>query len=268
MKKIDNVLAVSIVLLILIYCTSAYEFIQASRLDKSVNYTAYSFWNNVREEGFSSYMIYFIPLIIVTGSFYRFFQKIKSGHYTNCFTRMEYSKFMKKEIFKCYLKSMLIVPLCSMLVFIFAAIFYDLNIPADAISTIRENVYLLNITDNLFLGVIIYTLATSLFGILAINIAMILARYINKFYLLIISLIVTYELLNRVINFTLVPFILNIFSKVKMDFGLNIFSFYTTRTFVINPLNNVIMYIGLIAVSFVLMHCLYADKEKMVLENE
>ncbi|MEG0073858.1 MAG: hypothetical protein RR922_05035 [Clostridia bacterium] len=267
MKKLDLTLVSMFILTLTVALISTYLFLKNTCTSLPYNYSCFSFWENVRCGNIGGSFMLTMPTIIVIGCCHRFFQKIKTGYFKNSLNRVDYTKYIRKEILKTYLKSFLIVPLVSLIIFLLGLLFYGTNIPLTNGVQMQEYISFFDYSNNLFLFVIGYSFLTCLFSFLSINIGLILGRFINKFYLLILAVYVTFTAINFILVFNVFGKIAEFFIKDNLKNQLNLYALYNPSLSIQSLPLNIIMYLLLLLISTIIVYVLYKNKEKLVLEN-
>ncbi|MDD2203616.1 MAG: hypothetical protein PHD78_04510 [Bacilli bacterium] len=188
----------------------------------------YSFWTYINSFSIYAYVIYLAPFVIAFVGVNAFHKMLHSGFLFNLLQRTYYKTVFIREIAKCWLTA-LILPIMSVIIFIFGAILYKNSaiIPLDSnngtlILTVKE--YMTIINPDLF--IFLHFILLVLFGIIVINIAIIFTRYIKNIYL--VSLIsFLFLIFYEVVSNTLIgPFLANLVGIKRLANGLSIYNLF------------------------------------------
>lgn len=263
-KFIDRSLIISFIILSIIYSINIIQYIlYTTKADTDFN--TYSFWQYVREVDMGQIVVMISIFIVAIGSVYEFYTKLHSGYIRNELLRQDYKEYTLKNILKCYLKSLFILPLTSLLIFVlgyllFEHIVYNTNSPSYYVGF--KN--LVEIQPSLF--VLLSVILNFLFSIFIINLVLIVSRKTNKFY---ITMIVSFIIIN-VYNFILNALIFEkIYSATNIKFflGMNIYTGYVQSGFG-ELLPAFCIAIFNIFITSIIMYILYRNKEDVVLNCE
>lgn len=133
-------------------------------------------------------LLYIYPLVIIIIASYMITKLLQSGVVKNVFTRIEYRKYIKKEIIQTYIPA-LIIPISLIIFIIICFIFSD----SALLSQNQSDLY--SVTDDMYnfkwVYFIIYITNIILFGIFICNLTLIVAR---KGFNYIINVVLTFFL--------------------------------------------------------------------------
>jgi len=225
----------------------------------------FAFWKNIMTNEFAIYIILISPVLITIAAVSDFFNEYHTGFFQNVLIKKKYSTYIKENIYKSWLKGGLIIPFISIIIIMISYILYP-------ISTIMKSDYsILYFCDAFikspYLGFIFSTINMFLFGVLAINIGIILTKYVKHFVLMIIA--------------TFLSFVgISIFSEVVLGgiFAYNLndknimnsFSIYNSWKLddVQNLWLNSVVLIFYILLTLYLIFKIFKNKEKIILNYE
>ncbi len=222
--------------------------------------SSYSMWFYTINSGIGSVISFLSQIIIPFVCVYPFFQIIKTGFIQNVITKVPYQKFLKKQINNSYLRAILLFPLYSLVVFIVSSIFFSPEINSTSLHIHYFPSHIINPPFHVFISII----SMILYSLAITNIALILSRYLKKFYLvLIVTLMVVF--LIAFIEGNLLSNILSLFNK-ELFYNINIYDDYLCArgNYIVNISFGIIRNIILI----IILSLTYKNKEKVVLKSD
>ena len=203
--------------------------------------TAYSIREYSFNCGLGTIFIICSPLLIITACLLPFFYEIKTGFIEYSINRISYKQYMKKKIINCHKKSLLLFPFISVLVIIIGILIFGTTI-----TTTNTSITYFEGKNTPVLFTVLSILALIVYSSTIINFGLILTRFINKFYLLLIAI------------FIMLFFIAYIEANVVGMFFGDVLG--------IASLSNISIFRWI--VSSMIIYKLYKNQESMVLANE
>ena len=223
--------------------------------------SGYSFWEYSLSGGVSTVLLIIAPLLIIVACFLSFFNELKTGFIEYRILRIPYKKYFKKALGKCYIKSILLFPLLSLVIFMIGILIFGTEIHSGVglIHFTSKQIPLLFVCFSM-IGIILY-------GILSINIALILAKFFNKFYLVLISLFMSMFFVGYIEANYIFKVLAGIFSNSKLG-NVSLFDLYFTT--LSQPDWFLTIGLGLIRImiSGLVVYQLYKNQEGVILSNE
>lgn len=256
-----RLLIITLVILFILAIINYYNAIYTpfGNIDTS-KISSYSMWFFTINSGIGSAIAFLSQVIIPFVCVYTFFQVIKTGFIQNIITKIPYSKYIKKAIKNSYLKAILLFPLFSLLVFILSSIIF----PPEIQSTGYQIHYFPSHITNPPLHVFLSIISMALYSLAITNIALILSKYLKKFYLvLIVTLMVVF--LIAFIEGNLVSNILSIFNQ-ELFYNINIYDDYLCARG--NYIVNISFGVLRNAILMIILYFTYKNPEKVVLKSD
>jgi len=224
----------------------------------------YSFWYYVKFMDLGDILTILSIFLIQIGIVFGFYKQINSGIIKEILVREKYSKYIIDNIKEMLLKSLLLFPLNSAIIYFFGALTFGKDIS-------HLDGYVYNTFPNIaavnpILYIIIDSILVFLFTIFIVNISLFIMRKVKRFYT---TIVLTFIIVN-IYNYLVRDILGNILVRItgKEIFGhLNIYGIYHLEDFSYLSLILIFALINII-LSSILVYSGYRFKEKLVLDNE
>ena len=260
LKRHKEFLAIFIFILMTIVIN---YFIGSRGLDRGElsKISGYSFWEYSLSGGLSTVLLIIAPLLIIIACFLPFFNELKTGFIEYRVLRVPYKKYFMKTLGKCYIKSILLFPLLSFVIFVIGILVFGTEIYSG------HSLVHFTSKQNSLIFVCFSMIGIVLYGVLAINIALILSKFFNKFYLVLISLFMSMFFVGYIEANYIFKFLAGIFNNPKLS-NVSLFDLYFTT--LSQPDWFLTIGLGLIRilVSVIAIYKLYKNEEGVILSNE
>ena len=222
---ISLLLAISLIVsIIMFYCNNMAGEMSYLKTNPDIyaKISYFSFWWFLITFDIFAFIFYLSPIFIPIMTCYAFYEIYHSGYLTNIVQRDKYDNVLKKQIFKCWIKN-LIIPLILIIFFIICMfIFPNGNVKPISFGEtfVVANEYMGIINPYLF--VVLHMLLLFLYGIFITNISLILNKYIKKFSLLVIAVFIIVMIIENYGNLILGPLVRNITGITRIANGFSV----------------------------------------------
>ena len=176
--------------------------------------SSYSFWLYVRYEGIGVAIMFLSVILVSIGCTYTFYKKLHNGQVKNIFL----------EILNCSIKSIILLPVMSIIALLIGKILYS--------SSIFDQSYLIYGAFFPSAGlvsplryVLLCTLLSLIFSVFIINVTIIFSKMSDKFWLVELVTFFSINVLNYILD-QFIPLIINHFMKKDIYSMLNIYNGY------------------------------------------
>jgi hypothetical protein len=171
-------------------------------------------------------ILYLSPILISYASCRNFSKVCNSGFLSNIVQRTGYKKTITIEILKCW-KSVLVLPIISLIIFVICNIIFHNSVllersMTEGIPFLIVQDYMLNMNPYLF--VFLYMIMLTLFGIIVINISIIMVRFIKNSYLVHISTLIVVITIETIGVLLLGPIASDLTGIIRMANGFSLYN--------------------------------------------
>ncbi len=258
-KNKELIIIISILLIMVVI--NFWIGVQSIPKDYFDKMSGFSLWQYSLQYNLGTVLLLLSPQLIAIATVFPLYRKLKTGFIQNVAVRTQYKKYMKKEIFISYFKSLFVLPMISLLILLVGILLFGTKVNYETTSLLNFS------AKNPILFVTLVTIGLILYGILSINLTLILARYINKFYLVLISLFLAIFFWGYIEGNFIYAFISTITSDA-IHIRSSYFDLYFPSLSEINWIEIYGLGIIRILISTVLVYVLYHNEEKVLLDYE
>ncbi|MEG2276135.1 MAG: hypothetical protein RSC09_06515 [Clostridia bacterium] len=238
------------------------EFLFNTTILKDEPYNAFNFWSYVRSVKIGEVFMFMTPIFVSLLATKDFFNNIRTGNFKKFIVKEGYKKYIIKNISESYIKAIILLPLISLMTFGIGVFLYgvDFSVSSDNHNLVTRFVSIMNPVT----FVCLYTGAVAVFSLIITNISLILTRFLDKFYLVLVGTFVSFNGLNFITTIIFKSIIKN-----KSLIDINLYYLYTPRTmFQDSMIINIACGIVFLVATSILVFIVYRSKEKMVLNIE
>lgn len=248
-------------ILFLIIVVNSFLGLKGLSSEEIIEISGFSFWQYSFNYNLGTMITIISPIMISIASVTQFFREINTGFIDYMIVRKPYQRYLKKSLKEMYLKSVLFIPLSSLIILVISLFVFG-----SEIGTLRKPISVFTGEDPISFSVMT-TMTMVLYSITVVNITIILARYINKFYLVLIALFMTIFFMGYIESNFIFLFIGETFNSEIIK-NISFFDLYYSSTSHINWYISVFIGILRFLLTLIIVNKLYKNKEKLVLDNE